>query len=798
MRRQRPPDHPLHQPRYPLPDHVELEREREHVRRARQRLEDTIARTTTDLRTTFGEATTHRAGQEDRDAIANQGAVRLRALRAGSGPLCFGRIDLRLGESLVIGRTGVSDDDFEPLVVDWRAPAAAPFYRATGPEPLGVVRRRHFLWRHDVLVSLDDEVFDRAAAAREGLELVGEAALLDALSRSRSDRMGDIVATIQRDQHEVIHAPLSGTVVVQGGPGTGKTAVALHRAAYLLYAHRFPLESSGVLFVGPSVRFLRYVGDVLPSLGETAVHMSTVDQLVDGVTAIPGADRRAETIKHDARMAAVLAAAVADRERPLRVALRIPHGATEIVLPAKATGYLIDALRTAGGTHNDRAAMLPIMVLDALKRRFVRAEERLMGAGLRGTMDTVELEEIDAFVRSARSSEALRIATNRMWPQLDGEQLVDDLLSSPVLLRSAAAHILHDDEIEVLLDAWGRQATPDGREWTSADVALVDEASALLGPRVHGRRAARDQLTAGEQFDIDQVLAQMPDLDPVVRADIAARLGDQARLARNGGPKAGARHDRWRTYGHVVVDEAQDLSPMQWRMIARRGATRSYTVVGDLAQGTTGWAPREWSEVTDHLTGPAHSPVRTVDLRVGYRTPLEVMDLAAPVLERSASHLRAPHSVRRAGHPPTFVNAEQTELMAAASATAHALRSELGEGTVAIIAAPGHECPENDARISLLSPLDAKGLEFDAVVVVEPAEMVDGERGYAQLYIALTRTTDRLVIVHAADLPPELDRSKLDSPDVDSSTRERPALDRLSLDRPDLDGERSSSSERSA
>lgn len=657
----------------------------------------------------------------------------------------------------MIGRTGVSDDEFEPLVVDWRAPAAAPFYRATGPDPLGVVRRRHFLWRHDVLVGLDDEVFDRAAAAREGLELVGEAALLDALSRSRSDRMGDIVATIQRDQHEVIHAPMAGTVVVQGGPGTGKTAVALHRAAYLLYAHRFPLESSGVLFVGPSVRFLRYVGDVLPSLGETAVHMSTVDQLVDGLVPQPASDRAAERIKHDARMAAVLAAAVADRERPLRAALRVAHGATEIVLPAKTTGYLIDALRTVSGTHNERAAMLPIMVLDALQRRFVRAEERLMGAGLRGTTDTVEPEEIDAFVRSARSSEALRIATNRMWPQLDGEQLVDDLLSSPVLLRSAATGILDGGEVEVLLDAWGRAATPDGRSWTSADVALVDEASALLGPRVRGRRAATEQLTAGEQFDIDQVLAQMPDLDPVVRADIAARLGDQARLARNGGPKAGARHDRWRTYGHVVVDEAQDLSPMQWRMIGRRGTTRSFTVVGDLAQGTTPWAPRAWSEVTDHLTGPARSTVRTVDLRVGYRTPLEVMDLAAPVLERSAPHLRAPHSVRRAGHPPALIRASPSEVMAVASATAEALRVQVGTGTVAIIAAPSRGSSETDGCVSVLGPLDAKGLEFDAVVVVEPAEIVEGERGYAQLYIALTRTTDRLAIVHAAALPPGLD-----------------------------------------
>jgi len=736
---------------------AELTAERAYTRRARARLEELISQTAGRLAETVGRSTTHMAGLDLRDALTNQAAVRLQALQAGTGPLCFGRINMTDGQTLVVGRTSVSDAELEPLVVDWRAPAAAPFYTASGPEPMGVVRRRHFLWRDDDVAALDDEVFDQGAAHATGLGLVGEAALLTALTQARRDRMGDIVATIQREQHEIIHSPLPGALIVQGGAGTGKTAIALHRAAYLLYAHRLSLETAGVLFIGPNRRFLRYIGDVLPSLGETAVHMSTAAELVDGVTATADEPAAVSGVKHDARMARVISAAIAARERPLRQPLQVPYGSRRVVVSVAVTARIIEAARTSRvAHHNERAGVVRRLLLNALRRIYILGEERRIAAGVRG--GEVSEEDVVAFVEAAGRSRAVAVALARMWPVLDGEQLVGDLLGSPVLLAHAARGILSAEEIGTLGGALHRDA--DGLAlWSVADVALIDEASHQLGPSAADTATdaaatrGRSTLTSGERFDIDQVLAEMPGLSPVVRDDIVQRLTNQALAGR--GVEAGAmpRHDRWRGYGHVLVDEAQDLSPMQWRMVNRRAATNSLTIVGDLAQGTSPWSTTSWEDVAQVLGAAS----RTVELSVGYRTPEEVMAIAAEVIAVAHPALIPPRAVRRSGHIPEAHAVGSDALVGAALAAAARLGDLVGQGTVAVIAPTRlvDELSQASANESLviLDPIGAKGLEFDAVVMVEPAELADGPGGLAAVYIAATRVTDYLTIVHSRPLP---------------------------------------------
>ncbi len=692
-----------------VPAHPELTAEQAYIDGAYERLaamrESVAERLVAALRENRG---TPQAIHE-REIVVQSALHRLDQLDIGDEALCFGRIDeapedpdALSEEHFYIGRLAISAADQEPLVVDWRAPIAEPFYRATPREPMGLRRRRHFLTEGRHIEAIEDEVFS-LGDGEDGDAVAGSGALLAALERSRSGRMRDIVATVQREQDEVIRAPLHGVLVVQGGPGTGKTAVALHRAAYLLYTHRFPLERQGVLVVGPNPVFLRYINHVLPSLGETGAVLSSITGVAGGPR-VRGVDSaRAAKVKGDARMTSVIARAIRDRQRPLREDAVIPFGARLLRLTAADSTSLVSTVRRRAGTHNARRRQLEGLVV----RRLV------------AQLGEAALVDHDELGDQLRGVPELAGALDRMWPALIAEELLHDLYGAPALLRSAGKGVLSDDEWRALRR--DRSSSFEEIPWTAADIAVLDEARVALGPR---RR----------QTDADAI----------------------------------------RGFGHIVVDEAQDLSPMQLRVLGRRSLSGSMTVVGDIAQATGHWAPQGWGEVLEHLpTG--RDGARVTELSVNYRTPAEVMRLAARVLEAAAPGMAAPSSVRETGVEPAIVQVAASELAYEVARAARRLQEEFGNGTVAIICPPAMveelgrdlraaEVPFGepathglDAAITLVAVDVVKGLEFDGVVVVEPARIVaESPQGLRALFVALTRPTQRLTVVHAEPLPDAL------------------------------------------
>ncbi|MGH9263540.1 MAG: HelD family protein [Acidimicrobiales bacterium] len=699
------------------------------------------------------------ANRIERDVRMEARGRRLADLQVGEAGLVFGRIDKTDGDHLHIGRLAVADEENEPLVVDWRAPAAEPFYRATARHAMGLARRRHLLLRGRRVVGLDDELLGESTGDGDGegeggdhrssLVLVGEGALLAALDRSRTGRMGDIVATIQREQDEIIRAPLPGILVVQGGPGTGKTAVALHRAAYLLYTHRFPLERSGVLLLGPNRIFLRYIEQVLPALGEHTVTLATPASLVG--TPVRGAESPAVArLKGDPRMAGVVARAVDDRGRGLPREAVVLWNGRRLVLSPEASWRIAGQAKRRPGTHNARRPVV----------------ERLVARHLHRQTNTEE-EDWETFEEAVRHERPVREALERMWPVLTAEDLVHDLFGSPALIRSAAGKVLDDDEQRILHRP--RSARVGEVPWTEADLALLDEASVWLGPRPHRAPARGRRRRTGEEearrWDRRRALADLPEVDEHMRRDVARHLDEHDAEAEED-----VLDPRSRTFGHILADEAQDLSPMQLRMLARRCPAGSMTLVGDLGQASGPWAPVTWDEVLAHL--PVRRPPTRAELSVNYRTPTEVMDLAARVLEAATPHLSPPASVRRAGIDPLVTAARHGALAGAVAAVASVEHQAVGDGKVAVISPrsmldrlrrvlPG--VPEGagvlDVPIALLAVDQAKGLEFDSVVLVEPSRIIaEGQSatGRRALYVAMTRTTRRLHIVHADPLPPEL------------------------------------------
>ena len=665
--------------------------------------------------TETGRGGTHQARWE---ADMFEGAImtRLGQLDLYDAALVFGRIDRVVGtngeathESFHIGRLAISDEQREPVVVDWRAPVAEPFYRATGREPMGLVRRRHFSIKGPVLLGIEDELFGEGqlgiGSTVGGAEIRGYSTLIAALEEGRTGQLGDIVATIQAEQDEIIRSPHAGVLVVQGGPGTGKTVVALHRAAYLLYTHRFPLEDQGVLVVGPNRLFLRYIARVLPSLGEAGVEQVVLADLVPDVTFGREADTAAAAyVKGDVRMSNVLAKAVRDRQRPLKNDLVIPFSTGRLTVTVADSVSILAAARRRFRRHN-------------AARRFVETE--VFAALAHSSRDDLAVE----FVREKlKNNDAIRLTLERMWPVLTPAQLLHDLFGSAALIRSCAHKFFDEAQCACLFR--GRSETLAEATWSDADAALLDESRALLGPRPP---------KPGKTSDADEI----------------------------------------RTYGHIVVDEVQDLTPMQLRMIERRSLNGSMTVVGDLGQATGAHAPDDWDDVLRHL--PDRRDPRMVELTVGYRIPASAMALAAKVLAVAAPQLHPPQSVRTTDEAPEIIAMEPTELLAGIVAQVRRELARVGAGNLAVVTPAslfetvadalddagltvGRAMREGlDETITVVPVGMVKGLELDAVVVVEPARIVREEsQGLRALYVALTRATRRLALVHAEPLPEPL------------------------------------------
>jgi DNA helicase IV len=690
--------------------------------------------------------------RSERDAFATMYEDRLAQLNAVEGGLCFGRLDMADRSRHYIGRIGLSDEQHESLLVDWRAPAAEPFYRATPASPQGVSRRRHLRSRGREVVAVDDDVFElEALSETDRGTLSGEAALLAALSEHRTGRMRDIVATIQAEQDRVIRSEMSGVLVVQGGPGTGKTAVALHRAAYLLYTHRERLARSGVLVVGPNPVFTRYIEQVLPSLGETGVRLATLEQLVPGV-AVEAADTEpVATVKGDARLARVLRNAVAAYQR-------VPDH--EVVVPFEDGELRLD--RTAYDAAR-RRAQRSRRPHNLARLTFARALLEDLVVQACALLDTTPRES-RWVTRSIMRSEEFRAAVNLGWPRLSPQELIGDLLADERLLEGAARSVLSPDEWRVLL-------RPAGSPWTAADVPLLDESRVLLGDVDTVLERARERRERRKEREYAQEVLELTGVGGRVDPD---RLAARYRETGSGDTVAerAAADPAWE-FGHVIVDEAQELSAMGWRMLARRCPSLSMTVVGDIAQTGVSWGARSWADMLEPM---APGRWRVMQLSVNYRTPVEIMDVAADVLAAVDPDAVPPTSVREAGEH-AWVEATDADALVDALAARLTADANHAAGTTAVLV-PGdlHDALADalaarvdgvsaggpgslDARIAVLPVTQAKGLEFDSVIVVEPGRILEAtSHGGNDLYVALTRATARLGVVHSEPLPAVLSR----------------------------------------
>jgi DNA helicase IV len=605
---------------------------------------------------------------------------RLASLDTDVPGLSFGRLDDEDDDTWYIGRRHVEDARGDPVVVDWRAEVATPFYRATAVDPQGLRRRRRFMMTGHQLDDLFDEVFDDPdsvdAAHHGGIP----DPLLAELERERTGDMRDIVATIAAEQDLVIRAPLDTCLVVQGGPGTGKTAVGLHRAAFLLYEHRRQLDAEGVLVIGPNPIFLRYIAQVLPSLGETAARQTTLDRLLAGTAyRLTGADDDlAAELKGDRRMAGVISQAVGGTIRDPDDDLAVTTAWGTARLGREAVAEVVSSVRARGVPHNvGRAALRTQMA------RLVRAD-LLRRRG----HEVVTSEAVGADLRANRDwSRAL----DRLWPQLSAPALVRRVLTNRSALAAAAAGTMTDVEQAAVRRPPTRRLADE--PWTAADLALLDEAEAAIS-----------------------------------------------------GPP--------RDYGHIVVDEAQDLSAMGLRALARRSRGASMTVLGDLAQATAPAAQESWEAAIAHLGAP--STAQRADLDLGYRVQASIMDMANGLLAIGAPDVTPCRSVRVDGREPVLLAVTPDDGGALGDAVHRAVADLAAAYTTVGVVVPRslRDALGDVTGAIVLDPPDAKGLEFDAVVVVEPAAIAgDTARGLRLLYVALTRAVQELVVVHAQPLP---------------------------------------------
>jgi len=685
-------------------------------------------------------------GLFERDALVFHATRRRHALESQYEGLVFGRLDIdhrnpwedspEPGEEVVerevryVGRLGIRDDDYEPLVIDWRAPAASPFYRATPVEPLGVLRRRVLRCKGSDVVGIEDDLM--VAEAPGDLVVVGDGALMAALTRSRGTRMRDIVATIQRHQDEAIRAAAKGITEITGGPGTGKTVVALHRAAYLLYSDRRRYESGGILVVGPSAAYTSYIERVLPSLGEDTVTLRSLGDVVDAVSTERLDSPEAAAIKGSLTMRQVLARAARDG---------VPDGPTE--LRAFVAGHAI---------------RLGSPVLEQVRHRALRQHQRNLAHDA-----LVQLLADAAFRESghpdraeflSRFEDHLDVATfmAQWWPQVDPREVLL-WLADPERLRRYTAGVLQDDQVRVLGESMQRPL--DTGTWSVADVALIDDLAGRLGPVQAQPQEERGFYEIEELDNLSDY--GVTEVQPVARPDVVARgytvtptdALERLLLGRVGVTGVGPSARSAGEYAHVLVDEAQDLSPMQWRMLGRRGRSASWTVVGDAAQSS--WPDAAESQVArEEAFGTQQR--RLFHMTANYRNAREIFDYAADVIRLSVPDADIPDAVRETGVHP--VEAPLGDDVAGAVRTAVAAHLEDVEGSIAVIAPGRHAAALADVasdpsgRVQVVEPMSSKGLEYDATVIVDPDEITrESPGGVRVLYVAMTRAAHRMTIL---------------------------------------------------
>jgi DNA helicase IV len=713
--------------------------------------------------------------RSERDAFATLYEDRAAQLDAVEDRLAFGRLDLDDGSVRYVGRIGLTDDEHRSMLTDWRAPAAQAFYRATALHPAGVRRRRHLVTAGRSVTGFEDEVLDLDALAPgdgdgdgslAASALSGEGALLASLATRRTGHMTDIVATIQAEQDRIIRSELTGALVVQGGPGTGKTAVALHRAAYLLYAHRRLLERSGVLLVGPSRSFLRYIDQVLPSLGETGVVSTTIAGLLPGLEATAVDEGAVAEIKGRLLWSTVVRRAVRARERIPAQDVRVRVDGHDLVIRRRDVR---DAIARARRTHKPHNEARPTFVREMLTRLVDQYAEQLGSA--------LAPEDVAMVTEDLRSDRDVRVALNLAWFPITPERLVADLFAKPHRLVEAAPELTDRERALLRRDP--------GAPWTESDVPILDEAAELLGEDDSVARAearARAAERAAELEYARSVLESTGAGGGLVDAETLASRFESTGPRLTTAERASG--DRTWTYGHVVVDEAQELSPMAWRALVRRVPTRSLTIVGDVAQTSSAAGARSWPAALDPVLRDGW---RLEELTVSYRTPADVADAAQrmataaglpvspltaarhvddslelvratpsgpgrteleqEVLDRLVGLVREFVGRDGAGRVAVVAPAERRDALRQAVETV--LPDALGptEGTRLLAQRP------EDAQVAVLTPRETKGLEYDAVVLVEPAAVAEGHGGFSDLYVAMTRPTQRLVVVHERALP---------------------------------------------
>ncbi|WP_255450323.1 ATP-binding domain-containing protein [Skermania sp. ID1734] len=677
---------------------------------------------------------------------------------AAENGLCFGRIDLVDGERRYVGRLGILDEanDFETLLLDWRAPMARPFYLATTAAPDGVIRRRHIRSRNRRVTRVTDEYLDLDAAELAGMSTAdggvgSESALLTALNAARTGHMIDIVETIQREQDAIIRSEHKSVLVVQGGPGTGKTAVALHRAAYLLYTYRQQLAKSGVLIIGPNSTFLDYISQVLPSLGETGVLLSTIGDLYPGVQATVEESLRGSELKGSLAFIDVLKNAVREYQRLPDAAIPLRFDSYVVTLDRKTVSRARGRARSSRRPHNLARPIFITAVVDALADQLAAT----LGENVVGGTNLLSRDDIADIRAEMRSDARVMAAIDELWPELTPQQVLIDLFSSPELLAAAAPDLSPADR-ECLF-------RNDG-QFSGSDAPLLDELAELLGvddtaERERARRRWRAQI-AEAQGALDILTGSAPqdledELDPEIL--MAYDLIDASQLAQR--HTVGSRlttaeraaGDRSWTYGHVIVDEAQELSAMAWRMVMRRIPNRWLTVVGDVAQTGDPAGSSAWSRSLEPYVAQRW---KLTELTVNYRTPGEIMAVAADVLRAIDPASEVPKSVRDTGIKPWARQVAQEEI---AAETRRRLQDERQPGLTAVIASHADvaklaDLASDDVRVTTVR--DAKGLEFDSVLIVEPKHILaESPRGMNDLYVALTRATQRLGVVYSGELP---------------------------------------------